>query len=174
MIKAKILLTSVLLLILLSSCKNPQSGDSAFRGLPKDSKLIIPEGFSSEGIDESTIKMIQQSADHIDYMFNTLPLSMNQDGPQLIMQDLNFISNDAIAGIPDHCTPMARKIYQSKGNIIMEADVYFEGTCVFQVFIKNEVPLYGNLLSIQGVAFYEGLLEEARRTMPEDIRQSLN
>ncbi len=166
----------LLLLLITASCKQPaplETDNTYTAGIPAGARITVPEGFSEEGIDQLTLQMILRDADHIDYMFNTLPLSMNQDGSQLVFQDLSFLSNQPIKGLPTTCQPLARKIYMGKGDIIIEADIYFDDLCVFQVFIKDEKPLFGNLLTLEGISFYNNLLEETNRTMPDDVRNSL-
>lgn len=167
----KILLIILLPLLLFSACKNPENTAPAGPiGFPEGTPLTTPEGFSPLGINQEVIKDILEKVDHIDYMFNTIPLSMNQDGSQAILKDMSLISTTAIEGIPTICTPLARKIYMSGGEIMIEADLYFSQECVFQLFIKDEKPLFGNLLTGQGINFYNNLMAEADKTMPEKYR----
>jgi hypothetical protein len=83
---------------------------------------------------------------------------------------MRYISNRNLTGIPTNCRPIARKIFLSKGEIVMEADLYFSTGCVFQVFIKDEKQLFGNYLSGEGVSYYKNLLTETQKNIPEDIR----
>ena len=156
-------------LLTLVACKNPESLEKV--KIP-DGPTFAPAGFSTAGIDRETMDLLLNSGDHIDYIFNSLPLSMNQDGQQAIFQDLRFASNQAMPGIPSTCVPLARKIYLGQGEILMESDIYFSENCLFQIYIKDEKPLFGNMLSEEGITFYKNLLIEARRTMPEEMRNS--
>ena len=157
---------------ILAGCKKEASTNSTATSVPQT--ITTPQGFGTSGIDQDNLKMLMNTADHIDYMFNDIPLSMNQDGQQAVLQDLSLISTDPIDGIPSGCTPLARKIYFSNGEIIMEGDLYFSQECIFQVFIKDEKPLFGNQLTTQGIAFYNNLMEQADATMPDDVRREQN
>jgi len=132
--------------------------------------MDVPDGFSTTGIDPNTMNMMLEKGDHIDYIFNSIPLSMNQDGRAAFYQEMRYVSNQAVAGIPENCKPMARKVYLGAGEIIMESDLYFTNDCAFQIFILDEKPLFGNTLSQEGITFYTNLMRSAQATMPEDMR----
>ena len=156
--------------LLLSQCKKTSSSAD----YTTEASVDVPDGFVNTGIDQETLQKLMTEADHIDYMFNDMPLSMNQDGQQAVLQDLSLISTQPIDGIKEGCKPLARKIYFSNGEIIMEGDIYFTQECVFQVFILDEKPLYGNLLTSSGIAFYNNLLQQADQTMPDNVRAQQN
>lgn len=156
-------------LLFSNSCKNPEK-DVIVATMP-EGQLIVPDGFSTKGIDRETMQMLLNNGDHIDYIFTSLPLSMNQDGRNAMMQDMRFVSNKAMTGLPANCTPLARKIYLGNGEILLESDIYFSEGCLFQIYIKDEKPLFGNLLSQEGITFYKNLMLEARQSMPENLRQ---
>ncbi|MFT6809911.1 MAG: hypothetical protein ACJA01_003153, partial [Saprospiraceae bacterium] len=107
-----------------------------------------------------------KQGDHIDIIFNDLPISMNQDGNTALYQDLQYISSRPLTSLNTNCTPLARKIYLSKGEIIMEGDLYYAPECYFQVFIKDGKELYGNYLTPKGVAFVAQLLQQAEAVKP--------
>lgn len=161
--------TLLFCLVFLANCKNP-GADVVEAALP-EGQLIVPEGFSKEGINRETMELLLNNGDHIDYIFTSIPLSMNQDGRNAMMQDLRFVSNKVMTGVPQSCAPLARKIYLGNGEILMEADIYFSEGCLFQIYIKDEKPLFGNLLSQEGITFYKNLMLEARQSMPENVRQ---
>lgn len=154
------------------ACKNPQDIPASVEtpSIAQDAALHVPEGFSDQGIPEETLLELINNGDHIDFIFHELPLSMNQTENSAIRTDMLYISSTAIAGIPQGCAPMARKIYLGKGEILLEADLYFSQQCLFQVFIKDEKPLYGNLLTMEAVQFYGSLMEQAKTSMPEHLR----
>jgi hypothetical protein len=156
-------------LILLIGCK-----DLNKKGEADDGAMFVPEGFTAYGMDATYMNMLLEKGDHIDYIFNDIPLSMNQDGKAAFYQEMRYVSNQPIAGIPKGCKPMARKIYLGDGEIIMEADLYFSNQCTFQIFIKDEKALFGNLLSQEGAAFYNNLLEKAEATMPENMKNNVS
>ena len=154
-----------LLILALSSCKNPGANTNT-----SNASATAPEGFDVNGIPEDVVSMLLQQGDHIDYIFNTLPLSMNQSGNQSVYQDMTFVSSAPMSGVLDGCSPLARKIYFSKGEIILEADLYYSDNCLFQIFIMDEKMLYGNMLSQEGVTFYNNLMAQAQQTMPNNLK----
>ncbi len=156
---------------LFASCKNPGENKTVIAVVP-NSPMIVPEGFSVEGINKETTDLLLNNADHIDYLFNTIPLSMNQDGKKAIYQEMGYVSNQPMPGIPKECLPLARKIYLGNGEILLESDIYFSNGCLFQIYIKDEKALFGNLLSKGGIQFYKDLMLTAKQSMPENIRNS--
>ncbi len=156
------------------ACKNPQDIPASVEtpSIAQDAPLTVPANFSDQGIPQEMISELLSNGDHIDFMFNELPLSMNQTENSAIRTDMTYVSSTPIAGIPQGCAPMARKIYLGNGEILLESDLYFSQQCLFQVFIKNEKPLYGNLLTMEAVQFYGSLMEQAKTSMPEHLRNS--
>jgi len=151
--------------LLSAGCKQSPTGTS-----PVTTEVI--DGFSRGGITPDMTDLLLKNADHIDYMFTDIPLSMNQDGESSIYQDVRFLSNNPVDGIITGCKPMARKIYLGNGEIITEADLYFSNGCLFQVFLENEKPIYGNYLSQEGLVFYADLMEQAKQSMPAQLRNT--
>jgi len=131
-----------------------------------------PEGFTTGGITPEMTDELLKNADHIDYIFTVIPLSMNQEGQSSVYQDVRYLSNTPLDGIISGCEPLARKIYLGNGEIIVEADLYFSNGCMFQVFISDEKPLFGNFLSQEGIGFYGNLMEQAKQSMPANLRNS--
>lgn len=162
-----IVLIGSLLTIGLSSCKGKKQTSNN-----PNQKIETPDGFSNGGIDEATTQLLIDKADHIDIIFHKLPLSMNQDGKNAVFQELSYISKEPMTGIPVGCYPLARKIYLGDGEILLESDLYFTEECLFQIFIKDEQPLFGNRLSQQGVNFVANLMEQAKQSMPKDVKET--
>jgi len=113
-----------------------------------------------------------KTADHIDYIFSTIPLSMNQEGQSSVYQDLRFLSSKPLPGMINGCQPLARKIYLGNGEIIVEADLYFSNGCFYQIFISEEKALYGNYLSAEGLDYYVKLMDQAKQSMPAEFRNA--
>ena len=156
----KFLLASILMLFFIcTGCKNEST--SIAHQVPSTS----PEGFSPNGITPEMTDQLLKTADHIDYIFSVIPLSMNQDGQSSVYQDLRFLSSKPLLGLIDGCKPMARKIYLGNGEIITEADLYFMNGCFYQVFLSKEKPIYGNYLSEEGLNYYVQLMDQAKASM---------
>jgi hypothetical protein len=128
--------------------------------------------FNPNGITEEMLRTLSEKGDHIDYLFSGTGVSMNQDGNAAIRQDLTAISITPVASIPTNCAPVARKIYFHRGEILIESDLYFSENCLFQIFIRDEVKLYGNLLSQQGLTFYNNVMSQIRQNIPANNNPS--
>lgn len=94
--------------------------------------------------------------DQIDYIFYDLSVSLNITDKASIQENFKLISADPIE--PISCKPIARKFYYSKGQLLYEADIYVHNQCLGYVFLKDEVPIFANRLSQQGVNYYSGIL----------------
>ena len=129
-------------------------------------ELKVSSTFDTIGISKEVFQQMLKEGDHIDIIFNDLPFSMNQDGNSALYQDLQHISSRPLKSLETNCSPFARKIYLSKGEIIMEGDLYYGPECYFQVFIKDGQKLYGNYLTPQGVAYIEQLLKQVEASKP--------
>lgn len=165
----KIALSTLMMFFLIcTGCKK----DAASTSVPQG--MTSPEGFSPGGITPDMTEQLLKTADHIDYLFAVLPLSMNQQGQSAIYQDLRFLSSKPLTGLINGCQPLARKIYLGNGEIITEADLYFSNGCFYQVFLSNEKPIYGNYLSEEGLNYHLNLMDQAKKSMPADIRKAYN
>ena len=149
----------IALAILFSNCKS-RSGDGPI--VPK----TLDSSYSQNGIDQDVFENLLTSVDHIDVIFNTSDASMNIDGKPGVYEDLQYISAMALVTIPDKCQPVARKIYLSQGEILMEGDLYHGEDCHFQIFIKDGKELYGNYLTLAGVAYIKELLNQVSAGPP--------
>lgn len=98
----------------------------------------------------------------VDYIFNNLPFSMNQSDPASIATNLSFISNERASAFKAKCQPLGREIFQAKGEIILEADIYFTPQCMAYVFIIDGKPAYANKISETGVNFYNNILTQVK------------
>lgn len=141
------------------SCNSGNSGSKE----TATKQELLRSGFSDKGIDRATIETLLREADVIEYIFNDFPGSMNQSGKEVVQYDLGLISTEAIKEIPKECKPLARKIYMGKGNILLEADLYFSNPCFFQIFIKDEKALFGNGITEQAYTIYRDLIDQVNK-----------
>lgn len=165
-----------LLLIIYSmvvACKPAPADPAPATSTPATKDPIVtktratPEStFDTLGISKEVFQDLLSRGDHIDIIFNDLPVSMNQDGNQSIHQDLQYISSQPVKDPNTPCTPLARKIFMSRGEILLEADLYYGPACYFQVFIKDGKELYGNYLTPDGIAFVKQLLQSINAANP--------
>ncbi|MEL6388967.1 MAG: hypothetical protein AAFQ02_02310 [Bacteroidota bacterium] len=131
----------------------------------------MPASFSAEGMTKEEYEKIVAETKQIDYVFYEIPLSLNEDAVDALYRDLDLISTDPAPGIPLGCKPIARKIYMGDNDVVIEADLYFSDGCYLQIFIRDQRPLFGNLLNTDGAVYYEGMMrsieEERRKLQPQ-------
>jgi len=101
----------------------------------------------------------------IDYVFYELPISLNLDNEGAIQQALRQIS-DKPAQIFPECKAMGRVIFQSDGDIMKEADFYFQNPCYGFVFIENNKPTKSNMMTQEGANFFSNILSNAASQRP--------
>lgn len=147
--------------MLIMACQNKASEPS--QALSKQDLLRV--GFDQNGIDIPTLENLLEKADLIEYIFYDIAGSLNQVGPDAIRNDLSLISTEKIKTVPAQCKPFARKVYQGKGVILLEADLYFSAPCFFQIFIKNEKALYGNGITEPAYGFYTDLINQVDKAV---------
>lgn len=124
------------------------------------------KNWSPDGLPMDMILLLNEKGDQIDYNFSTGGVSMNQSGNGAVKQDLSLISLTPLSSLPENCIPLARKVYYGRGELLLEAHVYYSQDCIFQVFIKNEQYLYGNLFNENGLRFYNNLLQQIQQNNP--------
>ncbi len=111
----------------------------------------------------SYLQQMWENGQMIDYLFHDLPFSMNQNEPASIKTNLTYIDEAPVMRIPDGCKPMARQFYQVGGDIIFEADVYFNEQCTFYVFFVDGKPKYANQMSESGRQFFTSMIRQAMK-----------
>lgn len=152
-----IVLQLLVTLLLLQSCKS-DSGQSTIN----TSVVAKAKTFQSDlGIQKEHVQMIVDNCSHVDVIFSDLPISMSLNDKAAIMNDLSYISPDALSEVPLNCgKPIGRKVFNGNGEILIEADIYFSQECVFFVFIKDEELLFANRMNDKGVNFYNNIIAE--------------
>lgn len=107
------------------------------------------------------MKKLFMECDYTDYIFHDLPFSMSQDEQASIRANLNYVSTEPIGSIPAGCKPMGRQFYHINGEIVLEANVYYDANCKFYVFVDGEKPLYANKMTETGEKFFSSMIAQA-------------
>ena len=107
-----------------------------------------------KSVPKRTIMDLWHDCTYIDYIFHDMPFSMSQDSKESIQANLNYISNEPQAFIPNNCKPIARQMFHVGGDIVLECDVYLSDVCQFYVFVENEKPVYANKMSPSALQFF--------------------
>ena len=142
-----------LLLFRCSSGTNSPKNDHSDAGTSPDT---FAEG-AYPSIPDSTMQMLWEQCDYVDYVFYDLDFSMSQEQRTEIRKALQHISRTP-PEIDPSCRPSGRIFYQAKGENVAEADIYFNEKCRFYLFYKDGKKAYANALTPRGIAFYEYVL----------------
>ncbi len=103
---------------------------------------------------------LAQNCTFIDYLYYELPLSMSFNEKNGIITAIRHIS-DAPAAKPPNCKPIGRVTYQNDGENLLEADLYYSPGCTFFIFLENNKPKYGNMMTPDGIKFYQDMIQRA-------------
>lgn len=135
-------------ILFLAACKNENTAKSSSPSETKKTQTItIPT------VTDAIMGDLLNNCDQIDFIFHTLPISMNISERSTIISHLKGISPNAVEQIPVNCKPQGRIAYYSKGEMLAEADIYFDDNCKFFTFMENEKAVYGNYLNKDGINF---------------------
>lgn len=102
-------------------------------------------------------KELWDKCDYIDYVFFELPYSLSLNKDQDIKGTIRHISASPIQATTPVCKPIGRIFYQHDGENMAEADFYYSpaSKCYYLVFLEDNQPKYGNLLTVDAVNYYE-------------------
>jgi len=148
------------LVLLFTQCNtkeqtSPKVGTNA---APQQAQATGPQ---IPSIPKDIMVKLYQECDYTDYIFFDLPFSMSQDEPGSIRANLNYISVQPLGQIPTGCKAMGRQFFHINGEIVHEANVYYDDNCKFYVFVDGETPLYANMMSDQGITFFDSMIQQA-------------
>ncbi|NNE29673.1 MAG: hypothetical protein HKN16_08550 [Saprospiraceae bacterium] len=106
------------------------------------------------------MQALAQNTTLVDYIFYNKDFSMSLDNQGAIFNALKQISSQA-APIRESCKPTGRVMFQGNGEIMKEADFYFEEPCYYFIFIEDDKPVKANLMTKEGVGFFNKILSGA-------------
>lgn len=104
---------------------------------------------------------LYNQVDYLDFIFHDFPFSMSQKEKPSIQLNVSYIDKAPVMSIPQNCKAIARQFYQIEGEIILEADVYYGDNCNFYVFHENGKASYANMMSQNGVGFFQNIIQQA-------------
>ena len=103
---------------------------------------------------------LANNCDYIDYLYYELPMSMSFHEKASIVSAIAHISDQpAPKSIP--CKSIGRVSYQQNGEIRLEAEMYYAKGCTYFVFLKNNKPVYGNMMTTAATNFYANVFKQA-------------
>lgn len=164
---SKLTFILVLLISLLLSCKSDPKSAPQLKATPAANAATKTPVATKPGypkIPNELLLTMWNEGQMIDYIFHDLPFSMNQDEQASIRTNLTYIADKAVDQMPTSCKSIARQFYQSNGEIIFEAEVYFSDGCQMYVFWQDGKPKYSNYMSEAGVTFFKNMITQAMQT----------
>ncbi|MEM1318697.1 MAG: hypothetical protein AAGG75_00505 [Bacteroidota bacterium] len=151
-------LVLLLPLFLLACNSNTESSSNAAGTAPVAAQEVAT--YPVLPMDEGRI--LATKCDYIDYLFYQLPMSMSFNDPASIQSALSYIDVKPAPTNPG-CKSIGRVAFQSQGEILMEAELYFAPNgCAQFVFLKDNKPTYGNLMHPNGIKFLGDLINRAK------------
>lgn len=147
----------VFLLFFLVSCGNGnQQSPSKKETSPKtETNASLP------GITFEEMKEIYETCDYIDFIFYNVDFSMSINAKTNIQRTVGFISTSTTALKPS-CQAMGRIFFQRNGELLIEADMFFDENCQYFVFQKEGKPAYINAITPQGQAYFKQIFSQVR------------
>lgn len=150
----------LLLMLLFTQCntKEQPSSKIATQAVAKEAVATGPQ---IPSIPKEIMIKLYKECDYTDYIFHDLPFSMSQDEAGSIRANLNYISVQPLGQIPSGCKAMGRQFFHINGEIVYEANVYYNENCKFYVFVEGETPIYANMMSDEGITFFDSMIDQA-------------
>lgn len=114
------------------------------------------------------IAKLANEATLIDFIFYDLPVSVNFNERNSIVQMCNFLSNQAPVN-KGQCQPIAVGIFTSGMDELAKADLFFDDKCAYFAFHNADGKgyAYENQLNAQGVQYFTKVLESAKSAKPQ-------
>ena len=156
-----------------------------FRAIPLFLTLLLALGCSGDGSDSSNkeelweadrtgtaavnlpsitfdeMKALYESADFIDVIFYNMEFSMSVNNKANIQRMVGFVSTQ-VAKLNPNCKPTGRIFFQKNGEMMAEADMYFDDVCRYFVFMKNGKATYANDITPEGQAYFNQIFTQVK------------
>lgn len=108
-----------------------------------------------------TVKMLWEKCDYVDFVFYYLNFSMSQKVQNSIRQTITHISTE-VPLIDPNCQPIGRIFFQSEGQNISEADIFYSNGCAYYIFYEDGKYAYANKMLPQGTQFYDNIFKQVQ------------
>ncbi len=89
----------------------------------------------------------------IDFLFNSLPISMSVTDPNAIRTIFSHLALSEAVLMQHGCKPIGRIFYVASGETALTGSLYFDKACHFVVFLENEEPVFAVQLNQFGITF---------------------
>ncbi len=153
-----------LLLVFLTSCggnkkKAQKEGLSMEEMLSAKNTAVKVSSLPSITFEE--MEKIYEGADFIDIIFYNVDFSMSVNNKANIQKMVGFVSTN-VASINRNCKPMGRIFFQKNGELMVEADMYYDDQCRYFVFQKNGRAAYANDITPEGQAYFAKIFSQVK------------
>ncbi len=102
------------------------------------------------------LEYLWDNSSHMDVMFYELPVSLNQDNQEGVRSTLSYVAEDAPL-IDPNCRSIGRLFFTVGTENTETAEIYFNTTCAYFVWLENEKPAYANQMTEGGIQFFNNL-----------------
>ena len=110
---------------------------------------------------DAMMQQLINQCDYVDYIYYQLPISMSMDEKSGILNALRHVSANP-APLNKACKSIGRVIYQQSGETLVEAELFMSEGCQYFLFLDDNKPKYGNLMTDEGIQFYNGAIKQAQ------------
>lgn len=145
--------------VLGTACQNPNKKEADIKTVGEHVAQISPYS-GLESIPFEKLKFMHENCDQIDYIFNDLPISMALSERSAVKNNITFIAPERVVDSPVSCKPLGRQLFYSKGELYIEADLFFDDQCKFLIFLEDQKPKYSCKLTQQGINFYNNIMKQ--------------
>ena len=136
--------------------KRAKSKDEMWKTKTTDVKVS-----SLPSITFEEMKVIYEGTDFIDIIFYNVDFSMSVNNKTNIQKMVGFVSTN-VASINKNCKAMGRLFFQKNGEMIAEADMYYDDQCRYFVFQKNGKAAYANDITPEGQAYFAKIFSQVK------------
>ena len=126
-----------------------------------DTKTTDVKVSSLPSITFEEMKVIYEGADFIDIIFYNVDFSMSINNKTNIQKRVGFVSTK-VAQINPNWKAMGRIFFQKNGEMLAEADMYYDDQCRYFVFQKNGKAAYANDITPQGQAYFAKIFSQVK------------
>jgi len=101
---------------------------------------------------------LYSQVDYIDFVFYYTNFSMNQSDEASIKATMRHVSTETPVMDPS-CQPIGSLFFQSQGQELIQAELYFTEKCVFFIWLVNGQRTYANKMTPNGFQFYQKVFQ---------------
>jgi len=153
--------------LLLLGCKNEntqQNSERVTETTKPPAKALQEEEIQLPSVSQEFITDLFSRCDYIDFVFYELPFSMSFDNPNAIQTTMTWIST-SVPVLTKNCKPLGRMVYQSKGEIIVEAEMIVSeaNECGHVVWIVDGKRTFANRYNLNGKNYMLGIIKQGQQ-----------